>query len=95
MSSLDAALAEAPVTVRLELGRVALTPDALADLRVGGTVETQLPVGGPIALRIGNRCIAHGELVEIEGQIGIRITALAGAASEANETTKSDGGGGQ
>jgi len=73
----EAAIAGAPIEVVAECGRITLPVDELMSLRPGAV----LPLGatGPanIQLRVGGRMWARGELVNVEGQLGVRVTSLA------------------
>lgn len=64
---------DAPVVVHLELGSVTLSAQSWLGLRVGDVVCSELPVGRPIALRVAERTVAEGELVSVDGQVGVRI----------------------
>lgn len=64
---------EAPVVVHLELGSVTLSAQSWLGLRVGDVVCSELPVGHPITLRVADRAVAEGELVSVDGQVGVRI----------------------
>ena len=65
-----------PVTITVEVGRVTLTLGDLARLSPGATFPLDLRRDGAVVLRVGDRALAHGQLVEIEGALGVRITAL-------------------
>lgn len=73
----DAAL-EAPVVVRVELGAVSMTARDWALLRPGDVIETGQRIAEPVLLRIGGRAVAHGELVDVDGQLGVRVRELLG-----------------
>jgi flagellar motor switch/type III secretory pathway protein FliN len=75
-TTLGDVLAEAPLTVELELGSVTLPARDFASLMPGDVVETAIHLGEPITLRIGGRAVASAELVNIEGQLGVRIREL-------------------
>jgi flagellar motor switch/type III secretory pathway protein FliN len=71
----DAAL-EAPLVVRVEIGAVSLSASAWAALKPGDVIETGKRVAEPVLLRIGGRAVARGELVDIEGEVGVRVREL-------------------
>jgi flagellar motor switch/type III secretory pathway protein FliN len=64
---------DAPVAVHLELGSVTLSAQAWLGLRVGDVVCSELPIGRPVTLRVADRAVAEGELVSVDGQVGVRI----------------------
>ncbi len=74
--SLQGLLLDAPVVVRLELGEIALPARQWASLSPGALLETRVPIGQLIALRVGGRIVARGELVNVDGELGIRIREL-------------------
>ncbi|HOX43210.1 MAG TPA: FliM/FliN family flagellar motor switch protein [Myxococcota bacterium] len=70
---------ELPVRVVVEAGRLQLPVALLARLRVGDVLTFPEPVLGPVELRAGGRLLGRGELVDVEGQRGVRLLELAGA----------------
>jgi type III secretion system YscQ/HrcQ family protein len=74
----SAALAAAPVEVVAEIGRLTLRGDEVLGLAPGVVLAL---AGGErtraVALRVGGELWAHGELVDVDGELGVRITALA------------------
>lgn len=75
-STLTDAVVEAPVVVRVELGTVSMKARDWASLKPGDVIETGRRIGQPVALRAGGRLLAHGELVNIEGELGVRVTQI-------------------
>ena len=67
------AVLEAPVVVRVELGAVSLTAREWASLGPGDVIPLGKRVAEPAVLRIAGIQVATGELVEIEGELGVRI----------------------
>lgn len=68
-------VAELPVTVEVELARLDLSLGALAGVEPGAVLTLPVDRRGEVALRIGERLFARGELVDVDGAIGVRITA--------------------
>lgn len=79
--TLAEAVLEAPLVVRVELGQVSMTAREWAALRTGDVVETGQRIAEPVVLRGGGRELARGELVNIEGALGVRITQIIGSES--------------
>jgi flagellar motor switch/type III secretory pathway protein FliN len=77
----DAAL-DAPVVVRVELGVVSLSARRWAEVRPGDVLETGQAIGEAVLLRIAGRAVARGELVDIDGQVGVRVREVFGQPSE-------------
>ncbi|WP_426265895.1 FliM/FliN family flagellar motor switch protein [Sphingomonas sp. LHG3443-2] len=71
-----APLAEVPVTVEAVLGGCTLTVDELLGLGAGSVIEVDRRVGDPIDLMVGGRLLARGELVLIDGALGLTLTEL-------------------
>jgi flagellar motor switch protein FliN/FliY len=72
---------ELPVTV--ELGRTRLLMKELLSLRPGSVVELDRHVGAPVDVFVNSTLLAHGEVVVVDDELGVRITAIAGGADEA------------
>jgi flagellar motor switch/type III secretory pathway protein FliN len=79
-SELAQIVGETPIVVRLELGSLEMSAAEWAGLRPGDVVQCGRRIEEPVVLRAGGREIARGELVDIEGELGVRITAVATAA---------------
>ncbi len=69
-------LFEAPVVVRVELGSVSLPARQWALLRPGDIVETSQCLGTEVTLRVAGQALAKGELLNVDGELGVRITKL-------------------
>lgn len=65
-----------PIRVEVELARVELTVADLARLEPGATLQLALDRRGIVTLRVGERAIATGELVDVDGAIGVRVTTV-------------------
>jgi flagellar motor switch/type III secretory pathway protein FliN len=74
--ALEQAVLEAPLVVRVELASVSLPAREWASLKPGDVIETRRRVGGPVVLRAGGQALAHGELVNLEGELGVRVTRV-------------------
>ena len=72
----EALLGELPVEVVCELGRVSMSGRELLELRPGAVIPVGRPLAGPVDLTVGGRVVARGELVDVEGEIGVRVTQL-------------------
>ena len=67
------AVGELPVVVRVEIGEARMAARDWAALRRGDVIALGRRVGEHVVLRVGGVPVAHGELVEIEGEVGVRI----------------------
>jgi flagellar motor switch protein FliM len=71
-------LADIPLQIAVELARVPVTADEVVALKVGQVVELHRSPGEPVELSVNGKVVARGELVEVEGQLGVRVISLAG-----------------
>jgi type III secretion system YscQ/HrcQ family protein len=69
-------LAAAPIEIVAELGRIVLRGDEVLALGEGSVLAFGRP-GTTVDLVVGGRTWAHGELVNVDGELGVRITELA------------------
>ncbi len=72
--SLD--LMDVPLSLQIEVGRVELTVGELLELKEGAIVKPQEAPTSVVRLRSGTRVVAHGELIEHEGSLGVRLTHI-------------------
>ena len=70
------AAGDVPVELVVELARIDLSLSELAALRPGEVLATGRAIGEHVVLRAGERVIARGELVDIEGEVGVRVLEL-------------------
>lgn len=73
-----AVLEDAPVVVRVELGTVEMKAREWASLSPGDVVTLGRKLGDPAILRASGVEVARGELVQVEGEYGVRILGRAG-----------------
>jgi flagellar motor switch/type III secretory pathway protein FliN len=72
-SSLIEAIGEVPVVLRVELGEARMAAREWAALGRGDVVTLGRRVGESVVLRVGGVPVARGDLVEIDGEVGVRI----------------------
>jgi flagellar motor switch/type III secretory pathway protein FliN len=68
---------DAPVVVRVELGAVSMTAREWVELRPGDVIRTDRRIAAPAVLRVAGREVATGELVDVDGDLAVRILTLA------------------
>jgi type III secretion protein Q len=68
-----ATLGEVPVVVRVEIGEAQMTAREWASLGRGDVIALGRRVGELVVLRIGGVAWARGELVDLEGEVAVRI----------------------
>lgn len=64
---------DAPLVVRVEVGSVTLTAREWSALKAGDVITTKNKISDPVILRVGGIEVARGELVSVDGHIGVRI----------------------
>ncbi len=68
-------LGEVPVVVRVEIGSAQMRAREWAELRAGDVFALGRRIAEPVTLRIGGVEVARGELIEIDGEVGVRIVS--------------------
>jgi type III secretion system YscQ/HrcQ family protein len=71
--ALVATMGEVPVLVRVEVGEATLPAREWAALGRGDVIALGRRIGEKVVLRVGGVAVARGELVEVDGEIGVRI----------------------
>ena len=74
----DELLGEIPVELTVELGRIALNAREVTELRPGQPLRFDRRPGDPVEIRVGPKLVARGELVEIEGELGVLLREVFG-----------------
>jgi type III secretion protein Q len=69
-----ALLAAAPIEVTAELGRLVLRGDEVLALGPGSVLTLGRQRRADVLLRVGDEVWAEGELVDVEGTLGVRVT---------------------
>lgn len=67
-----------PLQIAVELGRVSTTAEEVVALKIGHVFDLNRVAGEPLDLSVNGKVVARGELVEIDGNLGVRILSLAG-----------------
>lgn len=69
-------LEDVAVAMVVELGRVSVSAADVMGLRPGQVIELSRSPGDPVDLVVDGKRLGKGELVEIEGELGVRILEL-------------------
>lgn len=69
-------LKDVPLVVQAELGRSKMLVKEILKLGVGSLIPLEKEAGEPIDLMINNKLIARGEVVEIDGNFGIKVIEI-------------------
>ena len=79
-------IADIPVRVTVELGKARKSVSEILALTTGAVVELDKMAGEPVDILVNGKLIAHGEVVVIDENFGVRITDIVpgGAARAAS-----------
>jgi type III secretion protein Q len=69
-------LSDTPVTLKLQAGQVTMTLQELQQIHVGSVLVASGEAAGCATLYHGQYPIARGELVDVEGRLGIQLTSV-------------------
>ena len=67
---------DVPVTISAVLGKTKIDVASLVKLGDGAIIELDRKVGEPIDLYVNDRLIARGELVMVDGSLGVTMTEV-------------------
>ena len=69
-------LADVPVDVSAELGRLVLPLADLLELSPGAVVQLDREVDAPVDLLVNGLLLARGEVVVVDGRLGVRVVEI-------------------
>ncbi len=69
-------LHDVPLLIEAEMGRSNKSVRDVLKIGEGSVIDFDREAGEPVDLRINGKLFARGEVVEIEGNYGVRITEL-------------------
>jgi|GEM_PF-2001880 len=69
-------VSEVPLELSVEIGRTQMTVGETLDLRAGSIVTLDRLAGEPVDLLVNGTPIAHGEVVVVDEQFGLRVTGI-------------------
>lgn len=64
------------VTLTVTVGSTSMSLARLASLAVGEILSLGVPCTGPVELRMAGAIVGRGELLDVDGQLGVRVTQL-------------------
>jgi flagellar motor switch protein FliN len=67
---------DAHVELTVALGTTQMSLRQVLDLAVGQVVQLNRPLAGPFELRAAGRVVGRGELVDVDGELGVRIVSI-------------------
>ena len=71
-----AIMLDVPMVIEAEMGQSNKTVNEVLKIGEGSVVEFEREAGEPVDLLVNGTLIARGEVVEIEGNYGVRITEI-------------------
>jgi type III secretion protein Q len=90
----DTLAEDAAVEVSACAGSVTLSVRELIELAPGQVLAMGRPVGGAVELRVGRQVVGRGELVDVDGELGVRVLSVeAGATVPAAGPAPGEAGG--
>ncbi len=69
-------LKDVSLTVQAELGKTRRLVKDILRLQVGSVLQLEKEAGEPVDVLVNGKAIARGEVVEMDGQYGVRITEI-------------------
>ncbi len=66
-----------PLRVTFDLGDLAMTLGQVRELQVGQSIDLGQPLTSAVRVRVNGLLIGLGELVDIDGRMGVTVTSLA------------------
>ncbi len=84
------ALAEAGITISVELGRTSKPIKDILSLGEGTIVELDKLAGEPVDIKANGVLIAKGEVVVIDENFGVRVTEIVKSAGMLSAETKNE-----
>ena len=80
----DEAVKQIPVTLSVEVGRSDISIQDLLQLNQGSVVQLDRAAGEPMDIRVNGCLMAHGEVVVVNDQFGVRLTSIVSPRERAN-----------
>ena len=77
-NALAQSLGETPIVVRVEVGSAQMTAREWSLVGSGDVIALGKRIGENVVLRVAGVEVARGELVDVEGEVGVRIVARSG-----------------
>lgn len=69
---------DASLEVTVRLGTIRLSLRQLGELAIGEILPLGRPLAGPYEIHVAGKVVGQGELVDIDGELGVRIVSMAG-----------------
>ena len=76
LAETEGLLNDVPLPVVVELGRIKTTAGDIVKLRPGHILELRRAPNDPVDITVNGKMVGKGELVEVEGELGVRLLSL-------------------
>ncbi|MDA8046739.1 MAG: flagellar motor switch protein FliN [Actinomycetota bacterium] len=70
------------MAVTVELGRTRMAMRELLALRPGKVIELDRSARAPVDILVNNTLLAHGEVVVVDEELGVRVTEIASSPAD-------------
>ena len=75
-------IGDIPVELVVEMGRKRMLLSDIAKLKTDDIVDLEQTIEAPLNIVVGGKLLARGELVKVNGRIGLRIIEMVGKKSQ-------------
>lgn len=75
-------IGDIPVELVVEMGRKRMLLRDIAKLKTDDIVDLEQTIEAPLNIVVGGKLLARGELVKVNGRIGLRIIEMVGKKSQ-------------
>ncbi len=79
MAGTSGLLRDVPAPVVVELGRIRLNAAQVTRLKAGQIIRLPRGPNDPVDLVVNGKLFARGELIEVDGELGVRLQQVVGA----------------
>jgi type III secretion protein Q len=76
---------DAHLELTVQLGTTHLSMRRIAELAVGEIIPLGRPLAGPYEVRAAGQLVGHGELLDVDGELGVRIVSLTSGSRSGEE----------
>lgn len=76
LAETEGLLRDVDASVAVELGRIRMTTAQVIRLRKGQMLRLARSPTDPVDLVVNGKLFAKGELIEVDGELGVRLTQL-------------------
>lgn len=74
-------LSDIPVRITVELGKTRKSVKEVLELKIGNVIRLDRQAGEPVDMLVNGKIFAHGEVVVIDENFGVRIVDIVNSAT--------------